>query len=187
MKLCIIAKNFNNKLENMKKTILILFIFSILCGSKIFAQESNATLEETLEWLKSKLDGQILVDEEDEAWQTTYSFDYNLKEKKIIFKTTEKWTEEWGGKSEIYITTINLCDIIDVHVSHTDNNPPDTTINIVTNEGLVKIEYSINNEPSETWTDNSHPLYHPDMNNIFERLVKAFNHAVFLCKKDEKF
>ena len=161
----------------MKKLI---FIAALLCSiGFVEAQESTATLEETLEWLKSKLDGNIQkYDTRDIKW----NFSYDLNKKTITYYSDP---HEGGGDLNIIYKTnyrVNICDIDTVYIEDIQGSKK----LIIEAPNKIYINSSVDGRPSFRM-DNYFYLFHPSMNELSDRLIKAFNHAVKLCKESEKF
>jgi hypothetical protein len=153
----------------MKKLILITAL--LCCIGFVKAQESDATLDETLQWLKSKLDGQIIG-------KTYYSFSYDLNNKSITY--TDDIRDEIGGGD---IRTINLCDIINVDPEFCTSNQ----IRFKCNSNSVYRQLLFKEGTPENVNESEIYFFHSSMNTMSERIIKAFNHAIKLCKHSEKF
>ncbi|HNX89257.1 MAG TPA: hypothetical protein PKH58_09250 [Paludibacteraceae bacterium] len=197
-----------------KTTFTLLCLIIIFCyNNKIIAQvqsdSTSATLEETLSWIKSKVDGKkynisyeyvSCTDNKSKIVSTTtiktlILFSYDIKN--LSFTVTSKYTTIWSTSDSItqpnsftlYLSDINAMSLVCFkdtvyretrEYENTDQKGNEKQICDITNNmyRYCSMYFRANNQKFE--------MIIPD-EFIYDRLLKAFNHAVDLVKKTEKF
>ena len=150
---------------------------------------SNATLKETLEWLKEKFDG--ISGLSSHKNYITQSFTYDLTEKKIIITQINKEGKcKWTFVYKIPISSINGASLnIFKNIKY---NEIYYRYDIFCESKIIQCKCSLycddGSGSSSNSNSNSTSLIYPNLDeNMANRFNKAFNHIYNLCKKSEKF
>lgn len=140
---------------------------------KQVAEESKATLEETMDWIASNINKDNLSKEDlyFESEINNNGCDVNVTRKRTLIKYTSK-----GDFKETNNYKFNLKDI---EISEYAGGG----LGIYTINGYNKINDIFSNSKNEHYNKYTYVafLYYKSNSNIAERLVKAFNHAATLC------
>ena len=170
----------------MKKLILIAVIFCCFGFAK--AQESDATLKETIDWLSGKLNREFIKFQGKSLWQNCYKITFYFSwsdstieiTKNFIFKNPEgKIGNTSNSKTIVKLNVLSL---------EFKSFTPDsfrTWMEITTTNRKKQVKWINGN--SSGFSEYLEIYYDPDIV-TFERLEKAFTHAIKLCGgKEEKF
>jgi hypothetical protein len=158
----------------MKKLILIIAFF--YCLGFIKAQESDATLKETTDWLTGKINGLSFPCGREQI-NTNISFDGS-----ICTYTMEKFNQNGVSYGKrIFVFNLKDISISSLNLVESSDCLPQTIILLTHNKAKL-ITYC--NQPD----DNCKIALKLDENISFERIKKAFTHAIKLSGgKEEKF
>jgi hypothetical protein len=169
----------------VKKLILITALFCCFGFAK--AQESDATLKETTDWITGKLDGihRHLGGKAGDDYTYNISFDGCMCKMKEIDESP--FYKQWTITEDSFnLGDISLSSFEQDH-THYDN----TMFELSTeNKKTIKHSYSSNDKITPVVSFSFGALYYdPSGGNLtFERIKKAFTHAIKRCGgKEEKF
>ncbi|HNX06457.1 MAG TPA: hypothetical protein PKL96_02625 [Bacteroidales bacterium] len=197
-----------------KAAFTFFFLIIIFCfNNKIVAQgqadTTAATLEETMSWIKSKVDDkQYKISYEYVSCTDKFSktvsatsinchthFEYDIG--KMIFTITSTYATIWSTKDSIvhpaafsvYLSDINSINLVcykdTVYKETREYENPDQKGN---EKQTCEATYTMYSYCSIFFTANGkrYEMIIPD-EFIYDRLLKAFNHAIKLAQKTEKF
>ncbi len=194
-----LCKNFINsihsiyylKLLTMKK---LMFLALLLISSVGFVKaQDDATIEETIDWMKGKLEG----------FSYSRYYDYGILPKD---KGTRRYKYKVINSGNCSMTIEEVYNNV-TNANHTRNDYSTTTHYKVNFSEIKSIEYNDNNNRFLIKTYNDEPLivvtnasggnyrktkelsiYAQNLGDLVTRFPKAFRHAMELCgAKEEKF
>jgi hypothetical protein len=158
------------------RKIIVTFCLALICGlsstATAYAEENQASLGETLDWIKSKIENVKFT-------KSDFSYQYTLNHNGCDIKLTTLYKDHSFVRSSEH--SFNLKDIsyFDVIVKQQDRN----IIQFNTFNGYEKI-YQYRKNTDGTTDNNTFSSWNFEVaatNNLPERIVKAFNHAATLC------
>jgi hypothetical protein len=161
-------------------------------------QENPATLQESLEYIKSKTNNNSNTKKYEYAgiyrhFEETNLFDYDLSDNSFTYTEIRKNVIE--GTQILFRHKVKLCDIIYVNLGGSSEDDEFISIQTGSNingklENQKWMDYEIissdPDEPSRTGKSDMVEMinFHKGYG---KKLEKAINHAINLCKQNEKF